>query len=455
MRPATTETRTQTQKPPAAIADARAAYEEAKEAAVVRKVFRLLMWFLFVVSAVSYLDRINISFAALSMNKTIGLTATTYGLATTIFYIGYMMCEVPSNVLLVKFGARRWLSRIMITWGIASAATMFIYDSTSLYAMRFILGVTEAGFTPGLLLFLTFWFPRKYRARAMGYFAIALAFAVVSGSVVSGFILKMPPYFGLESWRWLFLIEGLPASFLGLFGLYYLADNPQKAKWLTASEKTVLQRAFERDEAAANHAGAGQGSIWRQMLSKESVLLGLAYFGLMTTISTNANWVPLIVKEVMTKYSISDVAFVSAIPPTIAILVLFAWGRSSDRRRERVWHTIAAFVVAAAGWMLVGNAAAPEIRFAGLILCAIGAWCGLTIFWTLPPLLLPERTRPACIAFINTVGILASALTPSIIGILRDRTGSFTIGVSYAAVVLAVAIVLILVVTGPKKKTFG
>ncbi len=191
------------------------------------------------------------------------------------------------------------------------------------------------------------------------------------------------------------------------------------------------------------------------MLSKESVLLGLAYFGLMTTISTNANWVPLIVKEVMTKYSISDVAFVSAIPPTVAILVLFAWGRSSDRRRERVWHTIAAYVVAAAGWMLVGNAAAPEIRFAGLILCAIGAWCGLTIFWTLPPLLLPERTRPACIAFINTVGILASALTPSIIGILRDRTGSFTIGVSYAAAVLAVAIVLILVVTGPKKKTFG
>jgi MFS transporter, ACS family, 4-hydroxyphenylacetate permease len=145
--------------------------DDMEEAAVVRKVSRRLIWFLFLVSAISYLDRINISFAALSMNKTIGLTATTYGLATTIFYIGYVMCEVPSNVLLVRFGARIWLSRILITWGIASAATMFIYDATSLYVMRFILGVAEAGFAPGLLLFLTFWFPRKYRARATGYFA--------------------------------------------------------------------------------------------------------------------------------------------------------------------------------------------------------------------------------------------------------------------------------------------
>jgi cyanate permease len=157
----------------------------------------------------------------------------------------------------------------------------------------------------------------------------------------------------------------------------------------------------------------------------------------------------------MTKYSISDVAFMSAIPPTIAILVLLAWGRSSDRTRERVWHTIAAFVVAAVGWMLVGNAIVPEIRFLGLVLCAIGAWCGLTIFWTLPPLLLPEQTRPTCIAFINSTGLLASVFTPAIIGILHDRTGDFTIGVSYAAFVLGVAIVLILVVTGPKKATFG
>ena len=430
--------------------------DDAEEAAVVRKVSRRLMWFLFMVSALSYLDRINISFAALSMNKTLGLTATTYGLAMTIFYVGYVMCEVPSNVLLAKFGARLWLSRIMITWGIASAATMFIYDATSLYVMRFILGVAEAGFTPGVLLFLTFWFPRKYRARATGYFIIALALAVVIGSMISGLILKMPPYFGLENWRWLFLIEGLPATFFGLFGLYYLSDNPLKAKWLTTSEKAILQHAFDRDEAAAKSVKvAGYDSIWRQMLRKESVLLGLAYFGLVTTISANATWVPLIVKEVMSKYSISDVAFVSAIPPTIAILVLLAWGRSSDRTRERVWHTIAAFVVAAVGWMLVGYATGPEIRFFGLVLCAIGAWCGMTIFWTLPPLLLPERTRPTCIAFINSIGLLASALTPSIIGILRDRTGNFTIGVSYSTFVLVIAIALILFVTGPKKATFG
>jgi ACS family 4-hydroxyphenylacetate permease-like MFS transporter len=446
--------KTNTQQLPGSMVGTHA--EDAGEAAVVRKVFHRLMWFLFLISAISYLDRINISYAALSMNKTLGLTGTTYGLATTIFYVGYVICEVPSNVLLAKFGARMWLSRIMITWGIVSAATMFIYDETSLYVMRFILGVAEAGLTPGVLLFLTFWFPRKYRARATGYFIIALALAVVTGSMISGLILKMPPYFGLENWRWLFLIEGLPATFFGLFGLYYLSDNPQKATWLTTSEKAILQRAFDRDEAAAKSVEvARSGSIWRQMLRKESVLLGLAYFGLVTTISANSSWVPLIVKELMSKYSISDVAFMTAIPPTIAILVLFAWGRSSDRTRERVWHTIAAFVVAAVGWMLVGYAAGPEIRFLGLVLCAIGAWCGMTIFWTLPPLLLPEQTRPTCIAFINSVGLLASALTPSIIGILRDRTGTFTIGVSYASIVLVIAIALILFVTGPKKATFG
>jgi ACS family 4-hydroxyphenylacetate permease-like MFS transporter len=423
--------------------------QTAAEEAVMAKLFRRLTWFIFLASALSYLDRINISFAALSMNKALGLTATAYGLSATIFYIGYVVCEIPSNAMMVKFGARVWIPRIMITWGLASAATMFVYDATSLYVTRFLVGVAEAGLLPGILLFLTFWFPKKYRGRATGNFVIALAVAPAVGSLISGLILKMPPYFGIESWRWLFLIQGLPATILGIIGLFYLADNPMRAKWLTAGEKATLKQMFDREEAPAPKTA--HTAVWRQMFNKEAILLGLAYFGLVTTISTNATWVPLIVKEVMTKFSISEVAFVSAVPPAVAIVALMLWSRSSDRSRERVWHTLVALIIGAAGWLLVGSALSPEWRFLGLICCSIGGWCGMGLFWTIPAPLMTEEARALGLAFINTIGLLSSAATPTIIGVLRDHTGSFAIGTVYTAFMLGVAAVLILIVTADKK----
>ncbi len=427
-------------------------YDSAEvEAAVVRKIFRRLMWFLVAASCISYLDRINISFAALAMNKQIGLSATAYGLATTIFYLGYVACEIPSNAMLAKFGAQMWISRIMITWGLASAATMFVYNATFLYLMRFLLGVAEAGFTPGVILYMTFWFPRAYRARALSYFILAQAFAMVIGSIISGFILRMPPHFGVESWRWLFLIEGLPATILGILGLFYLTDVPSKARWLNEKEKTALKRIFDREEANAP-ARAGKGEpLWRQLLSIEPILLGLTYFGLVTTIALNSSWVPLIVKELASKFSISKVAFITAIPPSIAILMLPLWGRSSDRKQERVWHLIVALALAAVGWLLVANASEPEIRLLGLVFCSIGAWCGMSIFWTIPPLFLSDKARATGVALVNSIGLLASAATPSIIGILRDKTGSFYSGFGYATVMLVMSALLILFITWRKR----
>lgn len=419
------------------------------EAILVAKIFRRLNWFIFLASAISYLDRINVSFAALSMNQALGLTATTYGLSATIFYVGYVICEIPSNAMLVKFGARVWLSRIIITWGLASAATMFVYDATSLYITRFLVGIAEAGFTPGILLFLTYWFPKKYRGRATGNFIIALAVAQVAGALVSGVILKMPPYFGIEGWRWLFLIEGLPATILGMVGLYYLADNPMKAKWLTDEDKATLKQMFERDETTTPKAP--HMALWRQMFNKETIVLGLAYFGIVTTIATNSSWVPLIVKEVITKFSISGVAFISALPPTVAIIALIYWSRNSDRTHERVWHTLTALAIGAVGWFLVGNALGAEWRFLGLIFCSIAGWVGMGLFWTIPALLMPEDARPLGLAFINTIGLLASAATPTIIGVLRDQTGSFSIGTTYTAVLLIIAMVLILYATAGKR----
>lgn len=422
--------------------------ESEEETAVVRRVFRRLMWFLFLATCISYLDRINISFAALSMNAQLGLTATAYGFALTIFYIGYVACEIPSNMLLAKFGARFWISRIMITWGLASTATMLVHSATSLYIIRFIVGITEAGFSPGVLLFMTFFFPRACRARATAYFVAAQALAVAGGSILSGFILRIPPWLGVDNWRWLFLIEGMPATLLGIIGLFYLADNPSRAKWLSGAEKVVLKQVFDRENAGAPPVrDKARDPLWRQLLSRDVLLLGIAYFGLVTTFSTNAAWVPLIVQGLMKKLSVSQVAFASAIPATLAILVLPFWGRSSDRRQERVWHTIAALVLAALGWFLVGAARATELRFLGLILCSIGSWCGMTCFWTMPPQILSDEAKAAGIALVSTIGLLASAASPTIIGVLRDLTGSFRVGVYYASTMLMISGAIILFVT--------
>lgn len=432
-------------------ARARAAASD-QEAVATRKVFRRLMWFVFAAAAISYLDRINIAFAGLDMNKALGLTATAYGFTATIFYVGYIACEVPSNILLSRVGARLWISRIMITWGLASSATMLVQGTTSLYLVRFLVGVTEAGLTPGMMLYLTFWCPKPVRARAVSYFVIAQALAICLGAVVSGLILAMPPYFGIASWRWLFLIEGLPATLLGLVGLFYLTDTPAEARWLTAPEKAALGRMFEREKAeSAGRAQPGR-SLWQQLLGRDALLLGLVYFGLVTTLSVNSGWVPLIVREVLTRYSVSSVAFVAAIPPAFAIPASLLWGRSSDRTGDRLWHTIAAFALAAVGWLLVGMATAPEWRFLGLIFCSVGGWCAMGIFWTIPQTVLAEETRPVGIAVISTIGLLSSALTPSIIGILRDATGSFTIGVSYAAAMLAAAALLLFAIVAAHQR---
>ncbi len=281
-----------------------------------------------------------------------------------------------------------------------------------------------------------------------GNFVVALAVALAAGSLISGLVLKLPPYFGIESWRWLFLIEGLPAVILGIIGLFYLADNPMKAKWLTAQERATLKQMFDREEAPA--AKTAHIAVWRQMLNKEAILLGLAYFGLVTTIATNSSWVPLIVKEVMVKFSIPEVAFVSAIPPAVAIVALLLWSRSSDRSRERVWHTLTVLIIGAVGWLLVGSTLAPEWRFLGLIFCSIAGWCGMGLFWTIPAPLMTDEARALGLAFINTVGLLSSAATPTIIGVLRDYTGSFAIGTIYNAFMLGVAAVLILIVTAGK-----
>lgn len=312
-----------------------------------QKVFRRLIFFLFACYVVAYLDRVNIGFAALSMNKDLGLTAAMFGLANTIFYIGYFVCEVPSNLLMVRVGARLWIARIMVTWGIASILTLFAVGPLSLYAIRLVVGIAEAGFVPGVLLYLTYWFPQSSRGRATATFMIAQPIAIGFGSFLSGLIMSgTDRAFGLAGWQWLFILEGLPSVLLGVLVLFYLPDRPADAKWLNADEKAALQAQIAAEAPAPVHGHSNWRGVWSLPLG----LLMLAYFGLVTSLNGLATWSPLIVREVLggTTY-IFRVGLISAIPGVIAAIVMPLWGTSSDRRQERKLHYAIAVAVAIAG----------------------------------------------------------------------------------------------------------
>jgi len=412
---------------------------DAAEERVVRKVARRLLGFLILLYLCAYLDRINIGFAALAMNRSLGLTQTMFGFANTCLYVGYFAFEIPSNLILARLGARVWLARILITWGFASAATAFAAGPGTLDLLRAVVGIAEAGFVPGVLFYLTLWFPREHRARANGLFMIAQPLAMAIGSPISGAILDAHAHFGLRPWQWLFILEGLPAVILGAITLAYLTDRPETAAWLTKEEKSILEGSLRRDAPA----GPPARFAWRELLRRDLLLLAAAYFGLVMTLNTIATWTPQIVRAVLTRHSFSAIGLLTAAPALAAAAAMPLWSRHSDRRLERVRHIVAAFLLAALGWVLVALVRLPEIRFAGLVFCSIGGFCGMSVFWTQPQAILAPPDRPAGIALVSSCGILASMATPPLIGRLVDLTGSFVPGLLLLAGALLVAAALI------------
>lgn len=386
------------------------------QSALVRVRGRLIP-FLFVLYLVAYLDRVNVSFAATEMGADLGLTAAAYGLGAGIFFVGYFVFEVPSNLLMRRFGARHWIARILISWGLVSGLTAFVTNEAQFYVVRFLLGVAEAGFFPGIVLYLTYWVPRAERARTMALFLTATAVAGLIGAPISGALLSMDGFLGLQGWQWLFIIEAIPAIVLGFVVLKVLPDGPHEARWLSAEQRVGLTAVIEQ-EAAANptaeklSAAFRSGSVW---------LLSVLYLAIVIALYGLSLWLPLIVKRDFPDLSPLGLGFVTAIPYLCAVIAMVLVGRSSDRTRERTWHVALPLVAAAVGLVIAGLTGSG-IALAAVCLAAAGIYSALGPFWTLPPAFLRGAAAAAGIAWINSVGNLGGFIGPYTLGRFTDSS---------------------------------
>ncbi|CCW30774.1 putative tartrate transporter [Xenorhabdus nematophila F1] len=421
----------------------------AQQQNVINKLFRRLILFLFVLFVFSFLDRINIGFAGLTMGKDLGLTSTMFGLAATFFYATYVIFGIPSNVMLSIVGARRWIATIMVLWGIASTTTMFATGPTSLYILRMLVGVAEAGFLPGILVYLTYWFPAYFRARANALFMIAMPVTMAFGSLISGYILEMDGIWNLRGWQWLFLLEGFPSVLLGFVVWFYLDDSPDKAKWLTREDKQCLQEMIENDKLspAQTHEFSWQKvSLWREIFTPIVLMYTFAYFCLTNTLSAINIWTPQIMQSFNQNSSHIVIGILTAIPQFCTILGMIYWSRRSDRLQERKMHTVLPFLFAAAGWILTSLTENSMVQLLGISMASTGSFTAMAVFWTTPDHAISLRAKAIGIAVINATGNVGSAVSPLLIGWLKDQTGSFNAGLYFVAGLLLLGALIVFMI---------
>jgi D-galactonate transporter len=399
-----------------------------------------LIPFLIVCYFVAYLDRVNVSFASLTMNKDLGLSASAYGLGAGIFFLAYGVFEVPSNLLLARFGARRWIARIMVSWGIVSGAMAFVGNETWFYVVRFLLGAAEAGFFPGMIFYLTLWFPAAYRARVIGYFMAAIPLSTVIGAPVSSAMLGLDGVLGMHGWQWLFILEAVPAILLSVVVVFYLTDKPADAEWLSEDERQWLTDRLaieERQREAARHYG-----VLEALLNPRVLALSLVYFGAVAANYGLSFFLPQIVKAF--GMSNLETGFVAAIPYAVGVVGIVWWGRHSDAKLERRFHTGFAIFVAAAGLTVAAFLNDPTAKMVAFSVAGFGIFGCLPVFWTLPTAFLSGAAAAGGIAIINSIGNLAGFVGPSVMGMIKDSTGSFTDGLLVLAGVAVVAVVIVL-----------
>ncbi len=412
-------------------------------AAAVRKATVRLIPFMFLLYVVAYLDRVNVGFAQLQMKGALGFSDAVYGFGAGLFFIGYFLFEVPSNLLLERFGPRIWMARIMVTWGVLSSATMFVRGEASLYLLRFLLGLAEAGFFPGMILYLTYWFPPRERASAVARFMTAIGLALVVGGPLSGLIMDgLDGLLGWQGWQWLFLLEGLPSVVLGLVVLVALPDRPSDVRWLTTEEKAALAEALREPAASGPRRDP---TTLRDALSDRRVwLLSAIYFLFAMSLYGLTLWVPQILKDVAGG-SMLHVGLLSAIPYSLAAVAMVLWGRRADRtgsdRANLAIPTAVAVVGLASAALLLR--AGPVPTLVALSVGIVGLFCSFGPFWAVSSGFLRGTAAAGGIAVINSVGNLGGFVCPWVIGLVKKQTGSFAGGIGFIAVALSLAAVLV------------
>lgn len=396
----------------------------------------------------NYIDRTAVSVAALEMRADLGISAAAFGLGAGLFFVGYAICEVPSNILLHKIGPRIWMARIMISWGVITLLTCLVQGEVSFYIMRILLGIAEAGAYPGILLIFTTWFPSKMRGKAIASLEIFVLLALAGGAVGLGAVLNFDQFFGVEGWRWVFIIAGIPAVVVGLLVLFFLPESPQKAKWLSDSERTWLVNTLAEEAQAKERLGVS--TIKSSFRNARIWYLSVLYFMMVVGFWGITFWLPQIVQSEFEGISNFEASALSAIPWLMAIVALIFVSASSDKRNERRWHAAIPLLIAAIALIVAVNVSNPWVALIGIGIAAAGQRSATPVFWNLPAGLVTGVGAAAALALINSVGNLGGFFGPYILGFFADLTGSNNGGLIFFAVCFCIAAIMLIAYKQPK-----
>jgi ACS family tartrate transporter-like MFS transporter len=398
---------------------------ETIERSTMRKVYLRLLPFAVLSYVLAYIDRINVSFAGLTMRGDIGMSAGTFGFAVGMFYWGYFIFEVPSNVILEKIGARIWIARIMITWGILAGFTAMVTGPTSFAIVRFLLGVAEAGFFPGIILYFTYWFPSHHHARIVSGFLVGLPVAVAIGAPISTALLGLDGLFGLKGWQVMYIAEAIPTVFIGVITFFVLTDRPEQAKFLTAEERNWLVTKIAAERRATE--AVRKFTLWQALYNPKVLLLALNYVGIVTASLGMLIFIPQMIKS-MGNYSNMTVGWLTMIPYICGAIAMVVWGRISDRMNERRWNLFIGCVFSTVGLVIAGMTIGSWWALVGMSIAAMGFYGSKGPFFAMPPMFLSGAGLAAGIAWINSIGNLGGFFGPWYVGVMKDLTGSFAGG---------------------------
>lgn len=416
---------------------------------IVGRVSKRLMWFVILLYCLAILDRGAAGFAAVTMRRDLHLTAEMFGIGTGLFFLGYLTMEVPSNIALQRFGAKIWISRITFTWGIVVAAMALAVGAQSFYGFRFLLGIAEAGLFPGIVYYMTLWFPKAYRARYFAIIMTAIPATIALAAPISTSILRLDGWLGLSGWQWIFVLEGFPSVIAGVVSWFYLTDAPANARWLSPEERDYLIAYLEREEA--EKSAPKPRSTLHALADPRVITLGLVYGSINIGLTMAANWMPQVVHGIFN--SNAPVGIIIAIPFVLAAAAMMYWGRHSDLKGERILHSASALALSGGGWILSGLESNPVLIFGGLTVAIVCLYASMGVFWAIPPAYLSGKSSASGIALVSAMGSLAAALSPGIVGYIKDSSGSFGFALLLIGLVSLVGALLLVALKMQKAST--